>query len=195
VPKILLVDTGIDLRPLVENAAAEYMSQAVVGYFASDILISTDRAEHHFDFQTISLPALQTFEIPVFFRVTRTSVMHGLACWFDCNFLGSTAHVTLSTSPDKQGTHWYQCRLFLREPIAVNASQTVSGTLRFVASSKISYVITMTLCLDGTHISSTNVINLQDQMYHYLQTGSTGAVGGYGDYSGSQDAAQSYPYV
>lgn len=38
----------------------------------------------------------------------------------------------------------------------------------FEANEKHSYVITMTLRLDGTEISSRQRISLQDQMYHYL---------------------------
>jgi len=149
------------------------MSQAVVGYFDESILISSDRATHVVDFRTVTLPMLQTFEIPLVFRVGTTCLCHGVGCWFDAHFLGSSQHVTLSTAPDQTGTHWYQCRLLLAEPIAVNASQVLSGSLRFVASSKISYTITMSLKLDGTHITSTNKVNLQDQHYHYLQTGAS----------------------
>ena len=43
---------------------------------------------------------------------------HGLAAWFDVAFNGSDAVVTLNTGPAHAGTHWYQCRLLLREPIA-----------------------------------------------------------------------------
>lgn len=115
--------------------------------------------------------------------------MHGLGCWFDIHFLGSAAHVTLSTAPDKPGTHWYQCRLLFKDPIAVNASQSVSGTLRFVATSKISYTVTMTMKLDGTDIASTAKINLQDQMYHYLT-----AAGGYDTQQQGQGADYAYDY-
>ena len=58
----------------------------------------------------------------------------------------------------------------------MNATQTVSGNLHFIANSKISYTITMDLELDGTTIVSSNVIHLQDQMYHYLQVGREGGV-------------------
>ena len=80
----------------------------------------------------------------------------------------------------------------------MNASQTVTGNLRFVASSKISYTVTITLQLDGTHIVSENKINLADQMYHYLQGSGAGAAasGGYdaqgnwtGGYTGQRAVA------
>ena len=46
---------GIDLRALAAKAHEEYMGQAVVGYFGTDVLISADRASHVVDFQTVSL--------------------------------------------------------------------------------------------------------------------------------------------
>ena len=94
--------------------------------------------------------------------------MHGLAGWFDIDFRGSGATVVLSTSPGSPGTHWYQCRLLLPEPIAVNRGQTVSGVLRFAANDSFSYDLTMEARLDGTAIASTSKIYLQDQSYHYL---------------------------
>lgn len=97
---------GIDLRPLAAQAAAEYMSQAVVGYFGPELLVSGDTATHAVDFRTATLAQLQTFEIPLRFRITRTALLHGLGCWFDLNFLGSDRHVVLSTAPDQPGTHW-----------------------------------------------------------------------------------------
>ena len=72
----------------------------------------------------------------------------------------------LSTGPEHPATHWYQCRLLLREPLAVNATQTVSGVLRFKANKRLSYDITLDAFLDGTHITSKNTIQLHNQMYH-----------------------------
>merc|ERR1712176_882886 len=54
-------------------------------------------------------------------------------------FDGSTERVVLSTSPKAPGTHWYQSRLLLRRPIAVNPGQTVSGTLSFKVNDRLSY--------------------------------------------------------
>ena len=67
--------------------------------------------------------------------------MHGLACWFTVDFVGSTTRVVLSTGPESPGTHWYQCRLLLPTPIAVNATQRVSGNMHFVGNAKFSYDI------------------------------------------------------
>lgn len=57
------------------------------------------------------------------FSVTKTSLCHGVGCWFDLTFSGSESIVTLSTAPEAPQTHWYQCRLMLETPLAVNATQ------------------------------------------------------------------------
>ncbi len=76
--------------------------------------------------------------------VLATELMHGIAAWFDVSFNGRDKTVVLSTSPSTPGTHWYQCRLLLQEPIAVNATQTVSGHLKMTVNDKFSYHIVMT---------------------------------------------------
>lgn len=96
--------------------------------------------------------------------------MHGIAGWFDINFTGSTENVVLSTAPECPGTHWYQCRLLLHEPLAVNRGQVVSGNMVFEANDKFSYNIYITVNIEGTGISSSNRINLHDQMYSYLNS-------------------------
>jgi histone-arginine methyltransferase CARM1 len=95
--------------------------------------------------------------------------MHGFAGWFDISFIGLASTVVLSTAPELPGTHWYQCRLLLKDPIAVNRGQTISGSFTFRANEFFSYYIDMVVRLDGTDIVSYNTINLKDQQYSYLQ--------------------------
>ena len=68
----------------------------------------------------------------------------GIACWFDVCFNGSENLVRLSTSPREPATHWYQCRLLLPQPIAVNRTQIVSGLMKMVANERKSYTISLT---------------------------------------------------
>jgi histone-arginine methyltransferase CARM1 len=49
--------------------------------------------------------------------------MHGISSWFDTNFKGINQEIVLSTSPYNSPTHWYQIRLLLPEPIAINKGQ------------------------------------------------------------------------
>ncbi|KAF1779314.1 S-adenosyl-L-methionine-dependent methyltransferase [Phytophthora cactorum] len=150
---------GVNLSSLRARAMDNHFSQPVVGYFPPDILLSSRFAEHVLDFADITKDQLDTFDFPFHFVVERTAIMHGLGCWFTVDFL------------DRM-----HCRLLLSTPVAVNASQSVSGNLHFVANKKFSYDIDLEVRLDGTSIVSRNHIRLHDQMYHYLY--SPGAASG-----------------
>jgi len=52
--------------------------------------------------------------------------------------------------------------------MAVNRGQYVSGKLKFKVNDKFSYNLDLTANIDGTEVSTSNQINLHDQMYHYL---------------------------
>eukprot|EP01035_Chromulina_nebulosa_P020009 gene20009-25983_t len=155
---------GINLNPAVEQAYIQYFSQPVVGYINTTCLISSHRAIHKIDFNTITHNQLKRFTIDVKFLIERTAIMHGLAGWFDIKFIGTNETFTLSTSPDSPGTHWYQCKLLLREPIAVNKGQYITGSLDFIANDKFSYDIKMTLRILDTEVISENVVYLHDQV-------------------------------
>ncbi|CAN0112291.1 unnamed protein product, partial [Discosporangium mesarthrocarpum] len=108
---------------LRERALNEYFGQPIVGYFYAGSLVSNDRISYPVDFNTVTKEELAQFSVPLRFTISKTSIMHGLGCWFDLTFSGRDSQVSLSTAPDRPGTHWYQCRLLLRDPIAVNATQ------------------------------------------------------------------------
>ena len=165
---------GIDISSIVSTSNKEYFSQAIVGNFNSENLLSFSRTVHCIDFSTVTCEELKSFEIPFSFRIDKMGILHCFGGWFDIMFLGSSAHVQLSTSPDHPGTHWYQCRLLLLEPIAVNRGQVVSGKMVFRANQKFSYDIHITANLEGTNITSKNVVHLHDQAYNYLQDGQSG---------------------
>jgi len=160
---------GIDLTATLPKANIEYFSQPIVGLIPPTSLMSSQRVEHTIDFSRVSNQELQNFEVKFAFKIDKTAIMHGLAGWFDLNFIGSTETILLSTSPDCPGTHWYQCRLLFHEPIAVNKGQHVSGSIVFEANEKFSYNLHITAKLEGTDIVTTNVVHLHDQSYHYLQ--------------------------
>lgn len=168
---------GLDLTSLAEAASRDHFSQPVVGYIDPSSLLSDRTVDKTIDFAGDAPDSLHVLEIPLDFTVNKTGLCHGLAAWFDVVFPGSKTRVTLNTGPWFPGTHWYQCRLLLREPLAVNAGQRVVGTLRCVANERYSYNLTLTLSLAGSEattatgqrIQSTTALNLHDQMYHYLQ--------------------------
>lgn len=161
----------VDLSSLESQALDEYFGQAAVGYFSSDSQLCDTPCVKHFDFSTLTLRQLREFSIPLDFVASTTNLCHGLGCWFDAHFFaGSTQKTTLSTSPSQPGTHWYQCKLLFRRPLALNASQRIVGSLRAAVNDRLSYDLDIQLKLDGTDIATTQIVRLDDQMYHYLQT-------------------------
>ena len=76
-----------------------------------------------FDFYRIKCEDLTEFIVDLEFKINKTTLMHGVSSWFDTYFIGSNQEVTLSTSPYNNPTHWYQIRLLLPEPLAINKGQ------------------------------------------------------------------------
>ncbi len=169
-----------------------------MGYVDPASLLSSKTCKLTIDFCKDTPESLHKMVMPFEFTSTQTTLCHGLACWFDVAFNGADVRVTLDTGPSSPGTHWYQCRLLLREPLAVNAMQRIGGTLTMVANDKYSYHLTLSMHIvgseytraDGLRISSSVGINLQDQMYHYLSS-STSAYshGGTGSAAATEAAA------
>ncbi|CAM9588973.1 unnamed protein product [Phaeothamnion confervicola] len=115
---------GIDLSVLREKALQEHFGVAVVGFLPASSVVSSNLATHVVDFRTVTCEELKSFEIPLRLSINRTAIVHGLGCWFELAFAdGSQRKVVLSTGPESPGTHWYQCRLLLQQPIGVNATQ------------------------------------------------------------------------
>ena len=96
--------------------------------------------------------------------------MHGFGCWFDVSFVGSDSTTVLTTAPDQPLTHWYQCRLLLGKPLAVNEGQVVKGAMQFDVNERFSYTIGLKVELEGCGIIIENVINLHDQAYSHSST-------------------------
>lgn len=168
---------GTDLSCLAEEARADHFAQPVVGYVDTASLLAVPPGPAHvIDFASDAPDSLHTIDIPLDFTASRTGVCHGIAAWFDVLFPGSQAPVTLTTSPFAPGTHWYQCRVLLREPIAVNAGQRLVGVLHCAGNERFSYNMQLTLALagseattaDGRRIESVTECSLADQQYSYL---------------------------
>ncbi|CAE6229807.1 unnamed protein product [Arabidopsis arenosa] len=112
---------GVDLTPLYVSAHQGYFSQPVV--------------EEQF----------YEIDIPLKFTASVCTRIHGLACWFDVLFDGSTVQRWFTTAPGAPTTHWYQIRCVLSQPIHVMAGQEITGRLHLVAHSAQSYTINLTL--------------------------------------------------
>jgi histone-arginine methyltransferase CARM1 len=179
---------GLDLSSLTSAALDDHFSQPIVGFIDPSSLLSTHTLAKTINFEKDRADSLRCIDLQSEFVASKTGLCHGLAAWFDVAFDGSEERIVLDTGPNSPGTHWYQCRILLREPIAVNEGQRLSATLRMVGNDRYSYDLTLTIALPGTEramafSSSTNDAttasklqpiqssvraNLHDQSYSYI---------------------------
>lgn len=119
------------------------------------------------DFTTITIEQLKKVEIYFEHLINKTGILHGYGLYFDAIFRGSNPEneVILSTAPESPSTHWYQCRLLLREPIGVNKGQRLKGSLKLIANTEQSFDGTLTVKIPALKISTTNTYDMKDLNY------------------------------
>ncbi|XP_059456019.1 probable histone-arginine methyltransferase 1.4 isoform X1 [Corylus avellana] len=135
---------GVDLTSLYGSAFQGYFSQPVVDAFDPRLLVAPP-IFHVIDFMKSKEEDLYEIDIPLRFISSVGARVHGLACWFDVLFNGSTVQRWLTTAPGAPTTHWYQLRCVLSQPIYVMAGQEITGRLHMIAHNAQSYTIYLTL--------------------------------------------------
>ncbi|XP_073154470.1 probable histone-arginine methyltransferase 1.3 [Henckelia pumila] len=135
---------GVNLTSLHGTAFQGYFSQPVVDAFDPRLLVAPP-VSHVIDFTSSKEEDLYEIDIPLKFVASVGTRVHGLACWFDVLFNGSTVQRWLTTSPGAPTTHWYQLRCVLSQPIYVMSGQEITGRLFMVAHKAQSYTIHLTL--------------------------------------------------
>ncbi|CAA7017116.1 unnamed protein product [Microthlaspi erraticum] len=135
---------GVDLTALYGSAHQGYFSQPVVDAFDPRLLVAPPMF-HTIDFTQMKEEDFYEIDVPLKFTASMCTRLHGLACWFDVLFDGSTVQRWLTTAPGAPTTHWYQIRCVLSQPIYVMAGQEITGRLHLIAHSAQSYTIDLTL--------------------------------------------------
>lgn len=168
---------GVDLTPLHDTAYQGYFSQPVVDAFDPRLLVAP-AISHVINFTSIKEEDLYEINIPLRFIANVGTRVHGLACWFDVLFNGSTVKRWLTTSPGAPTTHWYQLRCVLSQPLYVMAGQEITGQLHMIAHTAQSYTIHLTMSvkmwgpgaeLGGIIQSSSCKLDLKEPYYRMSQ--------------------------
>jgi histone-arginine methyltransferase CARM1 len=157
---------GVNLSCLAGNGVDHYFSQPVVGVFDPNCLMSSPDCKW-VDFLTVSMEELKTFSIPFSFISDYTGVVHGLGGWFDLSFEGSDQFISLSTSPYKPRTHWYQIRFMFATPLAINVGQVLTGEMFLKVNDKRSYDVEVKAWVETTGIGVHQHYQLHEQQYSY----------------------------
>jgi len=140
---------GENLTALHQESVDAHYRTPVVDALNVDNLLAP-ATQHHIDFHTVTKDELQNVQMPLSFECTGVGVVHGVACWFDVTFdaPGDThLPIILHTGPGMPLTHWWQCALLVKDPIAVNPGQKLSGLMIMDAHHMQSYYIDLTLQL------------------------------------------------
>ncbi|PPD99859.1 hypothetical protein GOBAR_DD03112 [Gossypium barbadense] len=160
---------GVDLTPLYGSAFQGYFSQPVVDAFDPRLLVCPPMC-HVLSFNEIKEEDLYEIDIPLKFTASVGTRVHGLACWFDVLFNGSTVQRWLTTAPGAPTTHWYQIRCVLSQPIYVMAGQEITGRLHMIAHNAQSYTIYLALSEQGGIIQTSSCkLDLKEPYYRMSQ--------------------------
>ncbi|KAK4372753.1 hypothetical protein RND71_008137 [Anisodus tanguticus] len=161
---------GVDLTPLQRSAYEGYFSQPVVDAFDPRLLVAP-AISHVINFNSIKEEDLYEIEIPLKFTCSVSTRIHGLACWFDVLFNGSTVPRWLTTAPGAPTTHWYQLRCVLSQPLYVMPGQEITGHLRLVSHKAQSYTIYLTLLATVGDMlqTSSGKLDLKEPYYRVSQ--------------------------
>ncbi|XP_043697312.1 probable histone-arginine methyltransferase CARM1 [Telopea speciosissima] len=149
-----LIDKPVSRNSTVKNLKAKEQHsffsnfvlfiQPVVDAFDPRLLVAP-AISHTIDFTSVKEEELYEIEIPLSFIASVGARVHGLACWFDVLFNGSSVQRWLTTAPGAPTTHWYQLRCVLSQPIYVMAGQEITGRLCMVAHNAQSYTMHLTM--------------------------------------------------
>ncbi|KAI9199319.1 S-adenosyl-L-methionine-dependent methyltransferase [Polychytrium aggregatum] len=148
---------GVDFSPLVDDAREEIFGQPVVGAFDPRSVLG-EAVRHIVDFRTISMEELQNMTIPIKWKIPYTGIIHGIAGWFDIDLGG----INLSTAPGADRTHWQQVRFLFKEPLAVNAFETIVGHMKLVVNQHRSYDITAEVTIVDENAGHSDIVALDD---------------------------------
>ena len=115
-----------------------------------------------FDFEKCTLDDLKTVRLDFTHTIRKTAILHGYALYFDAYFTGADKTVILHTGPEHPATHWYQFRMLLQEPLAVNRGQTIPGKLSMDANDQQSYNGLLSVAIPELQIKVTSDYDMKD---------------------------------
>ena len=139
---------GIDFTSLAERHQTEEYATTVTDMIDPQVLVA-DAYAHTWDFKTMTLEDLNRIVVNYTCAAKKTSIVHGLATWFNIT-LGGPEHVeNLCTGPNSEWTHWWQCRFLIREPLAVNQNQKLEGVFTMTCNEKMSYDTSLVMSIAG----------------------------------------------
>jgi len=156
---------GINMSTMQDAAREEVFRRPCGENFHPDQL-KAQPVLQDWDLRTLRSEELANFKLEFNFQSQETCVLHGVATWFEVYFEGTDCTVMLSTSPWDTLTHWWQTRLMLLEPLAVNTGQMIAGMLDFAATEQNTYDVRLVMEANGTKLEHAGMSLLDLDINH-----------------------------
>lgn len=115
---------GFDMSCIKEIAILEPLVDSV----ESESVVTNTSELLAIDIGTVRVEEL-TFESSFSLTAKRNDFIHALVAYFDVDFDCCHKKIHFGTGPADEYTHWKQTVFYLKEPIAVNKGETLTGTL------------------------------------------------------------------
>ena len=129
---------GFDFSPVLSKVKTEFLDRPLHNFeLDPEDCLSQSVVLLDIDMSTFARANLELISEMFEFVITKEGTLHGLCSWFSVTFGGvpvtdTSEHVTLSTGPDQERTHWKQNLFLLDEPVTVYIGNLIKGaaTLR-----------------------------------------------------------------
>jgi len=125
---------GFDFSPMIPYVKECYFKDPLVDTISAEKLLSFSQNIVSIDCQKVCKDDIKDLNVPFKFRSILDATMNGFVCWFDVTFNGDGNEWILSTSPEKEITHWMQTLFYMDEPISMKLDDLIEGSIRIQRS-------------------------------------------------------------
>lgn len=122
---------GFDFSPLKDSA----LSEPLVDTVELKACVTDPCLAFEIDLYTVTPEQLE-FSEKFTLRAQRRDLIHAIIAWFDIDFTACHVPIKFSTGPHTKYTHWKQTVFYLREVLAVEEGETITGVLSSKRNSK-----------------------------------------------------------
>lgn len=122
---------GFDFSVLTPLLQHKVLTQPVVTQIEGKQLLAEPELVMNLDLQFVQQADVRLIRGSPNFQLTKNSLLHGFACWFDAEFEGEES-VVLSTSPLAEPTHWKQTIIFLPDALLVSKGSSIGCHLELM---------------------------------------------------------------
>ncbi len=116
---------GFDFSPLLPAIQNKALTQPVITVIDQKQCLAEPELVTCLDIQFVTPADVKRILGNFKFKMTKNSLLHGFASWFDCEFEGDNS-ITLRTGPGHAKTHWQQTVMFLPHALLVNKEDVIA---------------------------------------------------------------------